>query len=587
MSAIDRLRNRITLTTIPFTERGSRLLLFRLDDQLYIKLAERWVKYEAEVGHYRKRPPFVNEFAILDSSGTVQSLRTETFPHAVRIHTGVGAFTWAFVNPETLMLALPEGTFKLRFKVHAQRADADRRGGVTRGRRNTAYTTNAQIISQTVTPIEGEQVEVELTLNATAEKALILHLTPRLGFNREVPKPEKVIDAALKEWEAWFAAAPPVLPEYQSHYDYAWWVMRAALLNTHYFFTREAATPSKIHYVGVWLWDQYFHAIAYRHVDAKLAKDQLRIFLDHQLPNGMLPDAIHDEGIISHLTAPVDADVTKPPFMAWAALKIYETTGDLDFLEEIYGPISRWQDYWHNYSMNANGLGEYQHPFSSGLDDSPLFDEGMPVVAPDLNTYLVIQADALARIAELTGQESEAAAQREKARVLTEKMNALLWDEERGYFHALRPDGKPVDVFTPFHLLPIWTGRLNDDQIQRIIGHLTSPRLWPQWPIPTVAVDDPKFDPMQMWRGPVWVNVNLLFVEALERAGQRELADELRRKSLALIMQHDDIFEYYNPLTAERPPKAAPIFGWTSAAFIELAIQETRRRAESQTTAAE
>lgn len=582
MSAIDRLRNRITLTTIPFTERGSRLLLFRLDDQIFIKLAERWVKHEPEVGHYRKRPPFVNAFTILNASHEVQTLRTETFPHAVRLYTGVGTFTWAFVNSETLMLALPEGAFTIRFRVHAQRAETDRRGGTAHGRRNAAYTTNAQIVDQKMTALEGEEVEVELSLQTGSGQALILHLTPRLGFNREVPVPAAIIDAAHARWEAWFEAAPPVLSEYQSHYDYAWWVLHAALLNTHYFFTREAATPSKIHYVGVWLWDQYFHAIAYRHVDAELAKDQLRIFLDHQLPNGMLPDAIHDEGIISHLTAPVEADVTKPPFMAWAALKIYESSCDLEFLQEVYEPLTRWQNYWLMHSRNENGLAEYQHPFSSGLDDSPLFDEGMPVVSPDLNTYLVIQAESLARIAELIGLPEDAAAQREIADVLAERIMAHLWDEERGYFHALRPDGKPVDVFTPFHLLPIWTGRLSEDQTDRIITHLTSPRLWPQWPIPTVAVDDAKFDPMQMWRGPVWVNINLLFVEALERVGRHELADELRRKSLALIMQHDDIFEYYNPLTAEHPPKAAPIFGWTSAAFIELAIQETKRRADKK-----
>jgi glycogen debranching enzyme len=78
-----------------------------------------------------------------------------------------------------------------------------------------------------------------------------------------------------------------------------------------------------------------------------------------------------------------------------------------------------------------------------------------------------------------------------------------------------------------------------------------------------------------MWRGPVWANINYLFIEALNRVGRPELADALRRNTLELIMQSRDIYEYYNPLTAARPPKAAPIFGWTSAVFIDLAIQET------------
>lgn len=91
----------------------------------------------------------------------------------------------------------------------------------------------------------------------------------------------------------------------------------------------------------------------------------------------------------------------------------------------------------------------------------------------------------------------------------------------------------------------------------------------------TVALSDPKFDPDQMWRGPVWANINYLFIEALNRVGRPELADALRRNTLELIMHSRDIYEYYNPLTGGRPPKAAPIFGWTSAVFIDLAIQET------------
>ncbi|MCA9911168.1 MAG: glycogen debranching protein, partial [Anaerolineae bacterium] len=98
---------------------------------------------------------------------------------------------------------------------------------------------------------------------------------------------------------------------------------------------------------------------------------------------------------------------------------------------------------------------------------------------------------------------------------------------------------------------------------------------WTEWPLPTVAANDAKFDPMQMWRGPTWVNINYMFVEALERIGRQDLARSLRRKTLDLIKLHTDIYEYYNPLTGERPPKAAPIFGWTSAVYIDLAIQET------------
>ena len=54
---MESLRNRIDLVHIPFTDRGSRLMLFQHDHQFLIRLAERWVKWETEVGHYRQRLP--------------------------------------------------------------------------------------------------------------------------------------------------------------------------------------------------------------------------------------------------------------------------------------------------------------------------------------------------------------------------------------------------------------------------------------------------------------------------------------------------------------------------------------------------
>ena len=40
----------------------------------------------------------------------------------------------------------------------------------------------------------------------------------------------------------------------------------------------------------------------------------------------------------------------------------------------------------------------------------------------------------------------------------------------------------------------------------------------------------------------------------------------------------DDIYEYYHPVTGENPPKAASIFGWSAAVYIDLAIQASRER---------
>lgn len=576
------LKNRINMRQIPFSERASRLLLFRSDHHLTIRLAERWFKLQGQLAAYRDRPPLIDHWRFTDGEGNPLDFDLTTYPHRLDFATQVGTFSLTFVDAETLLVTLPARKCGVTFEANLDNACPDRRGGVLRLtgdiRRNVAYTTDARVLKNEARSVDPKNQSVLLLLDASAgNQSLLLNITPRLGFNRYIPNAADTMEAAARRWHDWFAAAPPVADEYRSQYYYAWWVMRAGLISSRFYTTREAMTPSMIHYVGVWQWDSYFHALAYRHIEKRLAQDQIRIMLDHQRADGMIPDAVHDEGTVTHLDFPIEADVTKPPLLAWSAWKIYEQDGDREFLSEIYESIVRCNRWWYEKSdVDANGLCEYSHPYSSGLDDSPLWDDGMPVESPDLNTYLVLQQEALARIASVIGEKDDAVAWEHAAQVTVERMLQQGWDEQRGIFLATR-NGTPVDVLTPFHLFPLLTGRLPADIAARLVAHLAdSHEFWSRYPVPTVAMNDPKYNPTTMWRGPTWVNVNYLLIEGLFRSGYSDLARELRRRTLEMIRGQDDIYEYYHPETGQNPPLAASTFGWSSAAFIDLALQATK-----------
>ena len=398
------LKNRIDLRHVPFTDRGSRLLVYRSDDHLSIRLAERWYKRTGQLSAYRQRPPILDGIQFTNQHGEPLAMQWTSYPHRLDCHTQIGDFTLTFCDMETLLLTLPPGRCGVAFRANVDQARPDRRGGVLHVtgdiRRNIAYTTNAQILSNEIESPEPEVQRVRLILESTGSEVLLLNITPRLGFQRYLPQAGCCLEETARRWHQWFAAAPPVMDAYRLQYYFAWWVMRAGLISTRFYTTREAMTPSKFYYLGVWQWDAYFHALAYRHLDMDLAQDQLRVLLDHQREDGMLPDAVHDEGIVTHLDFPVEADVTKPPLVAWAAWKLFEKSGDREFLDEIYESLVRWNNWWFEKNdLNNNGLCEYQHPFSSGLDDSPLWDQGLPVESPDLNTYLCLQQESLAKIA--------------------------------------------------------------------------------------------------------------------------------------------------------------------------------------------
>jgi glycogen debranching enzyme len=202
----------------------------------------------------------------------------------------------------------------------------------------------------------------------------------------------------------------------------------------------------------------------------------------------------------------------------------------------------------------------------------------MPVESPDLNTYLYLQQEALAKIAAVIGNKEDAKMWRERAQVMARRLIELAWDGENGFFWATR-NGSRVNVRTPFNLFPLITGQMPPEISDRLVAHLTDERqFWSRYPVPTVAMDDPKYNPLQMWRGPTWVNVNYLLIEGLQRSGYPDLARELRRRTLDLISSRDDIYEYYHPISGENPPNAASMFGWSSAVFIDLAIQAAREK---------
>jgi len=577
------LKNHIDITRVPFSDRGSRLLVFRIPgrSELLVKLAERLTHIQPDIEAYRHRPPYIRNLCLIDEEGEELDFEVEVQPHLLTFHTRLGNFGLVFQDPQTLSFGLPpEITAGLRFHVSPQYWKESEQGGGLKAIRNLAYLSNGEPVQNSIRPEAGGYT-VEFIVQAQADSAVALTIHQGPVPHDEVLPFSTARAAAQARWHAWFSRVPAVKDEYSLTYSYAWWVMANNLISPMGKVAYEAMAPSKINYVGLWLWDSAMHALAYRHVDPELARNQIRAMLTCQLPDGMLPDAVYDEGVISTIDHPIYAEVTKPPILAWAALKLHETDPDLDFLQEIYVPLVRWNAWW--FSMNdddVDGLAQYNHPYSSGLDNSPLWDQGMPVESPDLNTYLCVQMGSLAVMAEALGMDAEGGMWRRRAAAIVRRMIQDFWDDEAGLFWAVREE-EPIRVITPFNLYPLWTGQLPSHIRDRLIGHLKDPHeFWDHYVLPTVARDDPNFEPADMWRGPVWANVNYFFIEALYQIGEYDLARELRERTLGLVMSYPGIYEYYNAETGDPPTQAANTFGWTAAVFIDLAIQATQEEIE-------
>jgi putative isomerase len=582
---LEQLRNQIDITQVPFSDRGSRLLVFAYPEKehLYVKLAERLTAIQPGLDTYRFRPPYIQDLCFVDGEGMPLTYHLTTYPHALHFQTRLGTFSLAFHQNDTLAVGLPPDVKAgIHFRVSTQIWQHDDDGGSLVGVRNLSYRTNGQVLKNEL-GLEREAYVIEFIVDSGDDLAIHLNIRNDLRLDGGPAPFSETLAAAEERWSDWFRRVPPVAERFQNHYYYAWWVMSNNLVAPLGRVEHEAMMPSKVQYVGIWNWDACFHTLAFRHVDPELARNQLRTMLACQLGDGMIPDAVYDEAVVADISHPLRAEVTKPPIMAWAALKLDEIDPDPAFLQEIYVPLVRWNAWW--FAMNdddADGLAQYNHPYSSGLDDSPLWDYGLPVESPDLNTYLCVQMGSLAMMAEALGMDTEGAMWRRRAAAIVRRMIQDFWDEETGLFRAMR-DNEPVPVVTPFNLYPLWTGQLPEPMRERLIEHLTDPdQFWGEYAIPSVARNDPHYAPDRMWRGPVWVNINYIFIEALKQVEEYDLARTLMEKTLDLIMGQPGLFEYYHAETGEPPSAAAAVFGWTAAVFIDLAIQASREEAASE-----
>ncbi len=165
------LKNRINLGTIPFSERGSRLMVFRTDHHLSVRLAERWFKLDQQLSSYRKREPILTDWELTDATGSRLPFETTTYPHCVLLTTELGVFQLVFVDQETLLLTLPPGRHGVGFRANLDNLTTDRRGGILRLtgdiRRNIAYTTNARIVQHEVEESQDGGHRIRLILDCT------------------------------------------------------------------------------------------------------------------------------------------------------------------------------------------------------------------------------------------------------------------------------------------------------------------------------------------------------------------------------------------------------------------------------------
>ena len=384
--------------------------------------------------------------------------------------------------------------------------------------------------------------------------------------------------------------------------------------------------PSIGRYEWQWFWDSCFHAIALSTLDVELAKQELATLLIPQ----------RDDGFVGHITywgrwgsvfsalagqssfgdwRRRNSGMIQPPVLAQALLRVSEESGDAGYLQSMLPKVRRFYEWLsRERDTDSDGLIGVVSPYECGLDNSPAYDAELGLNLPnrrqllvknwlldwhnalfgkghsysklrERNRFILIEPfmnavyadgwDAIATMHRLLDQEDGAQSAEAARDETTRALNDHCWDASLGRWVYLRGAQRIPDyTLAVGSIFPIIINGQDREKVAEVVNrYLTNEdEFWTPYPVPSVAVSEPTFDPegeSTIWRGPVCMNLNWLLARGLRRHGFESIATEIEAKSIDVISR--DFREFYSPLTGRG--MRGTDFGWATAAVDFLTAQ--------------
>ncbi|EAR51787.1 hypothetical protein OG2516_06976 [Oceanicola granulosus HTCC2516] len=374
---------------------------------------------------------------------------------------------------------------------------------------------------------------------------------------------------AARDFEAFLAAFGPARAGGDEARRLAAYILWSATVPAGGALSRPAVYMSKNEMINVWSWDNAFSALGLAEADPDLALDQLRVIYDRQDPSGMLPDFVHDAG--------ASYAFTKPPVHGWTLLRLMADRPGWPSAEvraELGRALAAQVGWWLTEARaGRDELPCYPHGNDSGWDNASFFDEGGPVLSPDLPTFLILCCDALAVL-----RPDEAARWRDEGEALLALLQARLGGAE-GFGTRKLHGGDLRFGRTLAEFMPLLLGdRLPRAQADAMVARFERDMLT-EWGPATEAPDSPHYESDGYWRGPIWAPTTALIRDGLIAAGADDLAREVATRYCHLC-ETSGMAENFDALTGA--PLRDPAFAWTSAVYLAFTRQLARRTATTE-----
>ena len=165
--------------------------------------------------------------------------------------------------------------------------------------------------------------------------------------------------------------------------------------------------PTERLYPYQWNWDSAICSLGWQYLDEARAWQEIRMLLKGQWSNGMLPHIVfHQDSpdyfpnseiwsvpkecfseVVNH---PPTSGISQPPVLATCIRRLWESQQrqnlEINEFRHICVKVLDWHRwYWSSRDSENNGLVSILHPWESGMDNSPAWDEALSRVPSTQN----------------------------------------------------------------------------------------------------------------------------------------------------------------------------------------------------------
>ena len=325
-------------------------------------------------------------------------------------------------------------------------------------------------------------------------------------------------------------------------------------------------------FTGLFVWDSAFAALWARHA----ANEGFPVFgnLDalyaHQREDGFICREFTKEG--EPCWKPEHPWAFNPPILAWAEVELYRSgVSDAKRIEKVYPKLVRFHESYEKYLKRDDGL-YFSDALGCGMDDLPRMPRdvkpeewkrgGIRPAAEcvdgnrrdhlwhwlstawnlnqhywnrqagwiDMSAQMAFDCLNLSELARAIGLDAEARRWTARHDEIAACVNALCWDEEKGFYFDRCGD----KIGSRYTVAAFWTllARIpSEAQARRMAAALNDPRLFDtRVPVTSLAVSDPGYHDTGYWVGSSWPPTTYMVIRGLRAYGLEEQAKRIAKK---------------------------------------------------------